>query len=218
MPLHLIGQCCACKNSIDQDLYAIKHNHGYAERRSVCEHFDVIIDHESSIGFFGIGWSNKIKVEAILKPGEIRQEIINRTFDGNNMEAQDYAKFSNKFVFHVRISDHRNNKPDVGFKYQDEIEYNERREQLKLEQLKREQERREEQQRQLQRECELRLNQLKEKEKEEEEERKNDLKLLEEKCKSKKKTKFKKIKKLISLDVDEIFDFEESIHICKSGK
>ena len=36
--------------------------------------------------------------------------------------------------------------------------------------------------------------------------------------KKKKKTMFKKIKKLITLDVDEIFDFEESIKICKSAK
>ena len=68
MPLHLIAQCCACKGSISQDLWAIIRNHGYSGNKFVCEHFDVNIDHESSLGFLGIGigWSNKIKVEAIL--------------------------------------------------------------------------------------------------------------------------------------------------------
>ena len=219
MPLHLIAECCKCKKSISQNVWAIMWNHYYAEKKDVCEHFYVKIDHESSIGFLGIGWSNKIKVEAFYKPGGGESKvIIDKTFDGSNMEYQDHAKFSGKIVFHARISHYEDKKPDVGFKFQEEIEYNERREQQKLEQLKREQERREEQQKQLQRECESRLDKLKQKEKEEEEERKNDLKLLEEKCKRKKKTMFKKIKKLITLDVDEIFDFEESIKICKSVK
>ena len=220
MPLHLIAQCCACKGSISKDLYAIKRNHGYSGNKFVCEHFDVNIDHESSLGFLGIGigWSNKIKVEAIYKPEDIKQVIIDKTFDRNNMEFQNFKIFSKKFVFHARISDTRYNNPDIGFSQQEEIEYNERREQQKLEQLKREQERREEEQRQLQRESDLRLSKLKQKEKEEEEERQNDLKLLEEKCKKNKKTTFKRQNKLITLDADEIFDFEESILISKGGR
>ena len=220
MPLHLIAQCCACKGSISQDLWAITRNHGYSGNKFVCEHFDVNIDHESSLGFLGIGigWSNKIKVEAIYKPENIKQVIIDQTFDRNYMEYQNFKIFSKKFVFHARISDTRYNNPDIGFSQQEEIEYNERREQQRLEQLKREQERREEKQRQLQRESNLRLGKLIEKEKEEEEERQNDLKLLEEKCKKNKKTTFKRQKKLITLDVDEIFDFEESILISKGGR
>ena len=217
MPLHLIAQCCACKASLFLDLYAIKSNHGYSGIRFVCEHFDVNIDHESSIGNFGFGWYNKIKVEAIYRPDGRKKVIIDKTFNKNDMEFQRHEIFSNKIVFHARISDYRNNNPDIGFKFQEEIEYNERREQQRLEQLRREQERREEEQKELQKEREMHLKKLKEEEKKEEEERKNDLKLLEEKCKKNKKTIFKKHKKLITLDVDEIFDFEKSILISKSS-
>ena len=218
MPLHLIAQCCACKGRISLDLYAIKSNHGYSGQRFVYDHFDVNVDHESSIGFLGINWSNKIKVEAIYKPEGCSQMIIDKTFDGDNMEYQNYKIFNNKYVFHARISDYRNKNPDIGFSHQEDIEYNERREQQRLEQLRREQERREEQQRQLKKEYELRLSKLKQKEKVEEEERKNDLKLLEQKCKKNKKTTFKRHKKLITLDIDEIFDIEKNIQISKSDR
>ena len=101
MPLHLIAQCCACKRSISQDLWAITRNHGYSGNKFVCEHFDVNIDHESSLGFLGIGigWSNKIKVEAIYKPEYIKQVIIDQTFDRNYMEYQNFNIFSKNLFF-----------------------------------------------------------------------------------------------------------------------
>ena len=201
MPLYLIAQCCKCKGSISKDIWAIKWNHGYSGKRYVCQHFDVEIDNESRTGLFGLGWWNTITVIAYYKPRYCRKEIFRRTFKKNDTEYQDYQIFNNEVVFHARVSDDSNNYPDVGNNRQNDIEYHERREQERREQERREQERREqerrkrerreEQQRQLQRECDLQLGKLIEKEKEEEEERKNDLKLLEEKCKRNKTTTFR---------------------------
>ena len=205
MPLHFIGECCKCESKIYKDLWAIKKNHGYSGKIRVCTHFDIDIDHESETGFLGWKWKNTIKVTAYYKPNYESKVIINRTFDKDNMEYQDYGIFSNKVVFHARISDSKNNDPTIGSRYQKEIEYNERREQ----------QRREAQQKQLQRECDLQLSRLLEKEEEEEEERKNDLKLLEEKCIANKKTTFKRHNKLINLDIDGIFDLERRRLISK---
>ena len=133
MPLHLIGQCCKCKSFLYFDLWSIAKNHKYSnESRYVCEHFDVEIDHESKIGFFGIGWSNKIKVTAEYKPNYESKVIINETFNKNHTESENYEKFSNKVVFHARISDYKNRKPTKGFSVQDDIEYEEKREQEEL--------------------------------------------------------------------------------------
>ena len=63
MPLYLVFQCCKCKNSISKDLWSIAKDHYYSDTKYVCEHFDVIIDHKSSIGFFGIGWRNEITIK-----------------------------------------------------------------------------------------------------------------------------------------------------------
>jgi len=218
MPLHLIAQCCKCKSSISLDLWSIKRNNGYSGKRYVCEHFDVNIYHESSTGFLGIGWRNTIKVTAYYKPVYCNKEIINRTFSKGDTEFENYQTFSNQAVFHARISDDRGKWPTIGNNRQNDIEYNEKREQQRREQEERARKRREEQQRQLQRECDLQLSRLIEKEKEEEEERKNDLKLLEEKCKRNKKTTFRRHKHIIKLDINGIFDMERKLQICKSGR
>ena len=214
MPLYLIAQCCKCKNSISLDIWSIKRNNGYSGKRYVCEHFDVNIKHESKIGLFGIGWSNRIKVTAYYKPRYCSKDIIDRTFRKGDTEFEDYETFCNEAVFHARISDYSNNWPTKGNNRQNDIEYHEKREQQRREQERR----RQEQRRQLQRECDLQLSRLIEKEKEEEEERKNDLKLLEEKCKRNKKTTFRRHKHIIKLDVNGIFDLERKLQICKSGK
>ena len=218
MPLYLIAECCKCKASISLDIWSIKRDNGYSRERYVCEHFDVNIYHESSIGFFGIGWRNKIKVTAYYKPRGVSKNIIERTFEKGDTEFQDYQVFSNEAVFHARISDDYGNYPTIGNNRQNDIEYNEARERQRREQEKRERKRREEQQRQLQRECDLQLSRLIEKEKEEEEERKNDLKLLEEKLKRTKKTTSRRRRHIIRLDVDGIFDLERRRQICKSGR
>ena len=218
MPLYLIAQCCKCKGSISKDIWAIKWNHGYLGRRYVCGHFDVEIDNESSTGVFGMGWWNTITVIAYYKPCDCRKEIFRYTFKKSDTEYQDYKIFNNKVVFHARVSDDSNNYPDVGNNRQNDIEYHERREQERGEQERRKLKRREEQQRQLQRECDLQLGKLIEKEKEEEEERKNDLKLLEEKCKRNKKTTFRRHTHIINLDINGIFDLERRRLICKSDK
>jgi len=214
MPLHLIGECCKCKERVYKDLWAIKKNHGYRESTYVCSHFNVEIDHESSTGICGWGWRNKITVTAYYKPDGQRKDIIDRTFNRNDMEYQNYEVFSNKVVFHARISDSRGNAPTVGNNCQIDIEYNERREQQRLERERRERERREEKKRQLQRECDLKLKKLIEEEKKKEEERKNDLILLEEKCK--RKTTSRRHQRIINLDIDGIFDLERRKLISKS--
>ena len=127
MPLHLICECCKCKESLSQDLWAISRDHKYAESRYLCEHFDVEIDHVSSTGFFGIGWRNEIMIRAYYKPTRTKKNVISRTFNKNSMEYQNYAKF-NKVVIHARISDSRYNYPTIGNSVQDDIEYNEERE------------------------------------------------------------------------------------------
>lgn len=146
MPLHFIGQCCKCKSSISQDLWSIARNHKYSEKRYVCAHFDVEIDHESTIGFFGIGWSNTIKITAYYKDYNQSKTVINRTFKKNDTEYENYVKF-NKIVFHARISDYSGNYPTCGNTIQDDIDYNENKiqeERKKMEQKRREEKQREE--------------------------------------------------------------------------
>ncbi len=175
MPLHLICECCKCKKSLSQDLWAISRDHKYAEPSPLCIHFDVEIDHVSSIGFFGIGWRNEITVRAYYKPTGTKKDIISRTFDTNDMEYQDYAKF-NKVVIHARISDSRNNDPTCGYSVQDDIEYNEERERQRIEELRLQEQRREEMQRKYKRDSEL--QKIKNKEIQYEEESEKDLILL----------------------------------------
>ena len=143
MPLHLICQCCKCKNKYYYfDLWSISRNHKYSyESRKVCKHFDVEIDHESSIGFLGIGWSNHITISAYYKYNYERQIIINDTFNSDHTEQEGYKIFSNKIVFHAKISDYKNNAPTCGFKYQNRLDaYEEQREQQRLNELRRQEE------------------------------------------------------------------------------
>ena len=105
MPLHLIFQCCKCKNSLSHDIWSISRNHKYSDSKYVCEHFDVIIDHESSCGFFGLEWRNEITIKAYCKIYNNTKTVIDRTFNINFMEYQDYTRFNN-IVCHARISDY----------------------------------------------------------------------------------------------------------------
>ena len=90
-----------------------------------------------------MGWIIKINIKAYYKPEYCIKTIINRTFDIHNTEYQDYAVFSDKVVFHARISDYKNNYPIIGSNLQNEIEYKENLEHERLERLRREQQRRE---------------------------------------------------------------------------
>ena len=125
MPLYVICECCKCKESVSQDVWAISRNHKYSNSRYLCTHFDVEIDTESSIGFLGYNWRNTITVRAYYKPTGNKRTVISRTFNKNSMEYQDYEKFSNKVVIHARVSDYRGNYPTCGNNIQDEIEYEE---------------------------------------------------------------------------------------------
>ena len=136
MPLHLIVQCCKCKESLSHDLWSIARNHKYADSKYLCSHFSVTIDHESSCGFLGINWRNEIKISAYCKQNYLTRTIIDRTFNRSFMEFEDYAKFGN-IVCHARISDSRGNYPHRGFDIQNEIEYNERIERQRREEMER---------------------------------------------------------------------------------
>ena len=89
-------------------------------------------------------WRNRIIIKANYKPECCTKILIDRTFNKNNTEYQDYKVFSDKVVFHARISDFRNNYPTIGNYRQNEIEYKERWEHERLEHLRREQQRKEE--------------------------------------------------------------------------
>ena len=123
MPLYFIGECCKCKENVYQDLWSISRDHKYSESRYVCSHFNVEIDHQSSIGLCGIGWRNTITIRAYYKPSGTTKNIISRTFRRNDTEYQSYAVFSNKVVFHGRISDYDGRYPDCGNSIQNDIEY-----------------------------------------------------------------------------------------------
>ena len=106
-----------------QDLWSISRDHTYSESRYVCSHFNVEIDHQSSIGFWGIGWRNTITIKAHYKPSGTTKNIISRTFRRNDTEYQSHAVFSNKVVFHGRVSDYDGRYPDCGNSIQNDIEY-----------------------------------------------------------------------------------------------
>ena len=205
MPLHLIFQCCKCKNSLSHDLWSIVRNHKYADSKNVCSHFNVIIDHESSCGLLGFGWENYITIKAYCKINYCTKIIISRTFNSGFMEYQNYERFDN-IICHARISDYKRNYPDCGFNLQKEIEYNERIEKQKREEMERK--------RQYERELELQMENMIERGKNKEEERQNELNILREES-NKKKKKFKLHIKLIDLNIDKIFENMYDIKIEK---
>ena len=126
MPLHIICQCCKCKSIFILHLWTISINHKYAnESKYICCHFDVKIDHESNIGFFGLGWSNHIIIEAFDKNNNEKKIIIDHMFNDKFTEYQNFVIFSNKIVFHARISDFEYKSPNMGFEIQKIIDYNE---------------------------------------------------------------------------------------------
>ena len=104
MPLHIICQCCKCKSEFIFHLWAITINHKYAnESKYICCHFDVEIDHESNIGFFGLGWSNHIIIKAFDKKNNEKKIIIDHMFNDKFTEYQNFVIFSNEIVLHARI-------------------------------------------------------------------------------------------------------------------
>ena len=211
MPLHLIFQCCKCKNSLSHDIWSIARNHKYSDSKYVCEHFEVIIDHESSICFFGIGWRNEIKIKAYCKKYYNTKTVIDQTFNKNFMEFQNYARFNN-LVCHARISDYRGNYPNCGFNLQNEIEYNERLAQQRREGRERERER--ERRRQYERDLTAQLEAMIDRGRNEEAQQQNELMILKKKC-YKTKKKFKSHIKLIQLDIGRIFEQMFNIQIEK---
>lgn len=141
MPLHIIGECCKCKGKFYFDIWSISRNHKYLnEYKRVCDHFDAEIDHESSIGFFGWGWSNHIKLYAFYKQNYEKKIIIDETFRSGDTEYQNYKVFSNKIVFRAKVSDSRNDDPTCGMDIQERLDYEEIREQERLEQQRRQEE------------------------------------------------------------------------------
>lgn len=210
MPLHLIFQCCKCRNTLSHDLWSIARNHKYADSKYVCQHFDVIIDHESEWGF-GFAWRNEIIIRAYCKINYITKTVIDRTFNRNFTEYQNYARFNN-IVCHARISDYRGNYPSCGFNLQDEIEYDELMEQQRREERERERER--ERRRQYERDLTLQLETMIERGRNEEAQHQNELTILKEEC-NKKKNKFKSRIKLIELNIEKIFEQMYDITIEK---
>ena len=175
MPLYLICQCCKCGHSESYSLWSISSDHKYSYFRYFCQHFNVDLDHESSTGFFGIKWWNKITIRAEYKPTGQRQTIISKTFSRGDTEYENYKVFNKKVVFEARISDYKGQYPNNGTNKQKDIEYDEEREQERLNQLRLERERQEKLRR------ELEQKELEEKCKTIEEKRKNDLILLKKK-------------------------------------
>ena len=143
MPLHIIYECCKCKIKDNLSIWSIKSDHGYSYNRYLCEHFDVDIEHKSSIGFFGIGWRNEIKVYATYKKNSSRRLLINRTFSINETEYQNYIKIDN-VVIHARISDYKDINPICGKNIQRnlDIEYNTKLERQRQEERREEERRR----------------------------------------------------------------------------
>ena len=124
MPLYIIFQCCKCHSNYYLDLWTISPNHKYSfEPKYVCCHFDMEIDHESNLGFFGLGWSNQIIITAYNKYSKEKKIIIDQTFNKNHTEYEKYGVFSNKYVCHVRISQYKHNHPISGFNIQEKINY-----------------------------------------------------------------------------------------------
>ena len=132
MPLHLVCECCKCRANYILQLWSISINHKYSnEPIPLCSHFDIIIDNESNVGFLGFGWSNHITLTAIDKHNNESKTIIDKVFNLSLTEYQNYNIFSNKIIFHARVSDYENKFPTCGFYAQDDIDKNEMNENKK---------------------------------------------------------------------------------------
>ena len=209
MPLHLTWECCKCKRSGSQSLWAIRSNHSYSDTRYVCSHFSIRIDTVSKIRFFGIGWSNHVELEVTYKNNWTRS-VIDQTFNTHFMEYQNSLQFDN-VVFHARVSDYKGNYPTCGYSLQNEIEYNERMEQQKKEQ--------EEKRKKYQRDIKLKLDKLFQEEMEEkkkQEEKKEEEKKRENKISRKKNRLFTR-QKLTHINYDLLFSEMKEIRIAKSA-
>ena len=136
MPLFLVFECCKCRTKNSHTLWSISSDHKYSFERTFCSHFNVDIDHESTIGFFGFGWMNKIKIAAYYKPSASRKTIFSKIFQADDTEYEDYAVFDNKVVFQARISDYKGQYPNFGNFIQYDIEYNKNKEEERLNKLR----------------------------------------------------------------------------------
>ena len=143
MPLHLIAECCKCHCFISQDIWTIRQNHGYSGKKFFVVILMQILIMKVVQDFQDWGWRNKITIKACYKTENSSKIIISRTFYVSNTEYEDYQVFSDKVVFHARISDFMNSYPTIGNNRQNEIEYKENLEHERLERLRREQQRRE---------------------------------------------------------------------------
>ena len=134
MPLHFIFECCKCRSNLRNDLWSLAWNHKYADSQYVCPHFDIIIDHESYSGF-GLFWSKQITIRVYCKVNNNTKTLIDKTFNRYNTEYENYALFDN-IVCHGRISDYTNNYPSCGYMLQNEIEHNEKLEEIEKQKRK----------------------------------------------------------------------------------
>ena len=71
-----------------------------------------------------MGWSNHIIIKAFDKKNNEKKIIIDRVFNDKFTEYEDYGIFSDKNIFHVRISDFEYNNPVIGFNVKDKINNN----------------------------------------------------------------------------------------------
>ena len=132
MPLYFTWECLKCKINGKQNLWAISNNHKYSDEKYFCPHFNIIIDTVSNIGFLGFGWSNQITIKTIYKPNNSIKILINKTFNVEYTEHQNYALFGD-VVIHGRISDYPGYYPTIGNNIQEVIDYNKKLEQQRKE-------------------------------------------------------------------------------------
>ena len=104
-----------------KDIWSISKNNSLSDKQYLCTHFDYNLDHESQIGFLGIGWSNRIILTIRYKTDNSEKILIDRTFSINNTEYQNYERFDN-IVVHARVSDESGIYPECGYIMQKEIE------------------------------------------------------------------------------------------------
>ena len=112
---------------IAKNIWSISKNHSLSDTEHLCTHFDYNLDHESQIGFFGLGWPNRIILTIRYKKDNSEKTLIDRAFCINNTEYQNYERFDN-IVVHARVSDERGIYPDCGYTIQKEIDDKEKNE------------------------------------------------------------------------------------------
>ena len=126
MSLYFTWECMKCKCIGTQILLDESNNPKYSDERNFCQHFNISMD----VSNIGKGRSNQITIKAIYKPNNSIKTLIDKSFNEEYTEYQNYTLFGD-VILHGRISENKGLSPIIGNYIQQANEYKKKIEEKK---------------------------------------------------------------------------------------